>query len=330
MHGSHGLPGRRIREVRYYNLVRLEVLSGATWKPLSSTDRFPPFEVAPMSDDHYENFPVASVLVPRRFRGPIAAIYWFARSADDIADEGDDPPPVRLAALNAYRRRLDDIERGVEFSAPQWSRLAKTVVVHRLPLPPFRDLLDAFSQDVVKSRYTDFAELDHYCRRSANPVGRLLLHLFGAATDQNIRDSDDICTALQLLNFCQDVRIDFDKNRIYIPQDEMAIVGIDEHQIARGNVDARWQRLFTMQLDRALALLDRGKPLALRVPGRFGLELRAIVAGGERIGVRLRATGGDVFHRRPTLSKVDWFIVAWRTLFPAACAPRATTPAAAP
>ena len=287
-----------------------------------------------MPVDHYENFPVASVLVPRRYRGPIAAIYWFARSADDIADEGDDPPAARLAALNAYRRQLDDIERGiergVETSAPQWSRLATTVVDHRLPLPPFRDLLDAFSQDVVKSRYTDFAELDHYCRRSANPVGRLMLHLFGATSDQNIRDSDDICTALQLLNFCQDVRIDFDNNRIYIPQDEMASVGVDEQQIARGIVDARWQRLFTMQLDRALALLDRGKPLALRVPGRFGLELRAIVAGGERIGERLRATGGDVFRHRPTLSKVDWFIVAWHTLFPATCASRATTPAAAP
>ena len=291
-----------------------------------------------MPVDHYENFPVASVLVPRRYRGPIAAIYWFARSADDIADEGDDPPAARLTALNAYRRQLDDIERGVErgiergveTSAPQWSRLATTVVDHRLPLPPFRDLLDAFSQDVVKSRYTDFAELDHYCRRSANPVGRLMLHLFGATSDQNIRDSDDICTALQLLNFCQDVRIDFDNNRIYIPQDEMATVGVDEQQIARGIVDARWQRLFTMQLDRALALLDRGKPLALRVPGRFGLELRAIVAGGERIGERLRATGGDVFRRRPTLSKVDWFIVAWHTLFPATCASRATTPAAAP
>ena len=269
-----------------------------------------------MPVDHYENFPVASVLVPKRLRGAIEAIYWFARSADDIADEGDRPPAWRLAVLDDYRAHLDAIGRGVAQTDVQWARIARVIVAHRLPLQLFHDLLDAFAQDVVKQRYADYAELAEYCRRSANPVGRLMLHLFDAATEENFADSDAICTSLQLLNFCQDVRIDHDNARIYIPADEMAAAGVTAQQIGQQAVDARWQRLFSLQLDRALGLLARGKPLVSRIRGRFGLELRAIVAGGERIGTRLRATGGDVFRQRPTLTRLDWIIVGWRALLP--------------
>ena len=269
-----------------------------------------------MPVDHYENFPVASVLVPKRLRGAIEAVYWFARSADDIADEGNDAPASRLAALDDYRGRLDSIAGGVVQTDAQWSRLAGVISVHRLPLEPFHDLLDAFSQDVVKKRYVDFDELAQYCCRSANPVGRLMLHLFGAATEENIADSDAICTSLQLLNFCQDVGVDHDNGRIYIPLDELDAAGVTSARIGQQVVDACWQRLFALQLDRALGLLARGKPLAARIPGRFGLELRAIVAGGERIGARLRATEGDVFRRRPALSRIDWLIVGWRALVP--------------
>ena len=275
-----------------------------------------------MPVDHYENFPVASVLAPRRLRGAIEAIYWFARSADDLADEGNDPPAVRLAALDGYRTQLLAIECGEAGADPHWRRLASAIAVHRLPLQPFRDLLDAFAQDVVQARYADFPELDEYCRRSANPVGRLMLHLFEAADDRNLRDSDAICTSLQLLNFCQDVQIDRDKGRIYIPADEMAAAGVDAAQIGQGIVDERWRHLFIQQLDRALALMDRGRPLALRLPGCIGLELKAIVAGGDRIGARLRATGGDVFRQRPMLSRSDWLIIGWRTLWPARSATR--------
>ena len=275
-----------------------------------------------MPVDHYENFPVASVLVPKAFRGPIEAIYWFARSADDIADEGDDPPSARLAVLDAYRGQLDAIERGAVVDGAEWTRLAGTIRAHGLPLQPFRDLLDAFAQDVVKTRYASFAEVESYCRRSANPVGRLLLRLFRADDERNLRESDAICTALQLINFCQDVAIDLRKDRVYIPLDELEEAGVTIDAIGRGVVDACWQRLFVQQLDRALALLERGKPLGSRLSGRFALELRAIVAGGERIGARLRATDGDVFRQRPTLKRSDWLTIGWRALVPSRTTPR--------
>ena len=308
-----------------------------------------------MPVDHYENFPVASVLVPRRLRGAIEAIYWFARTADDIADEGDAPAADRLAALEGYRERLDSIEgvmvaggagakgrtRRLDWTggagdaeqggarhavvsataadtdeARHWNQLTRVIDAHRLPIAPFRDMIDAFSQDVVKARYATFSEIDSYCRRSANPVGRLLLHLFDAADERNVRDSDDICTALQLLNFCQDVAIDRRKDRLYIPLEELSASGVTIEAIDNAIVDARWQRLFAVQLERAAALLERGKPLALRLPGRFGLELRAIVAGGERIAARLRAIQGDVFRARPILGRLDWLVIGWRTLVP--------------
>ena len=281
-----------------------------------------------MPVDHYENFPVASVLVPRRLRGAIEAIYWFARSADDIADEGDDPPDVRLAALEKYLEQLNLIEqRGAAArtaDAAHWQHLSGVIAEHGLPINLFRDLIDAFSQDVVKTRYANFSEVESYCRRSADPVGRLLLHLFDAVDERNLRDSDAICTALQLLNFCQDVAIDRLKDRLYIPLEELAASGVTIADIDRGMVDARWQRLFALQLDRAAMLLERGKPLASRLPGRFGLELRAIVAGGERIAARLRATRGDVFRGRPVLGRLDWIAIGWRTLVPSRTAPPAT------
>lgn len=279
---------------------------------------------------HYENFPVASVLLPRHLRRPIEAIYWFARSADDLADEGDHSPAWRLAAIDAYRRELDAIAASRPVADAHWERLREVIVVHRLPLALFRDLLDAFAQDVVQPRYADFAHLADYCRRSANPVGRLLLHLFGHTGESDLRDSDNICTSLQLLNFCQDAALDWHKDRIYFPQDEMRACGVTEEHFAHGQVDAPWRRLFTLQLERALASLRAGSGLAYRLPGRSGLELRAIVAAGERIGARLRASGGDVFRRRPLFTRADWALILLRAfrVLPAARAAAAVAPAA--
>ena len=275
---------------------------------------------------HYENFPVASVLLPRNLRRPVEAIYWFARSADDLADEGDHPPDWRLAALDVYRNQLDAIDAAGPVSDPHWQRLRDVIVAHRLPIPLFRDLLDAFAQDVVQARYADFAALADYCRRSANPVGRLLLHLFGMTAERNLRDSDAICTSLQLLNFCQDAAIDWQKNRIYFPLDELRAFGVTEEHFARGLVDARWQQLFAFQLERALVSLRAGSGLAQHLPGRSGLELRAIVAAGERIGARLGKCEGDVFRYRPVLSRVDWVLILLRA-FRVLPAPRAAAAA---
>jgi phytoene synthase len=281
---------------------------------------------------HYENFPVASVLLPRRLRRPVEAIYWFARSADDLADEGEYSAAWRLAALDGYRRQLDAIEAGAAGADPAWQRLGAVIAQYQLPLPLFRDLLDAFAQDVVQSRYADFAGVENYCRRSANPVGRLLLHLFGRATEPNLRDSDAICTSLQLLNFCQDVGPDWQKNRIYFPLDEMKALAVTEAHFAQGIVDAPWRRLFMLQLDRALASLHAGRGLPGRLPGRIGLEVRAIVAAGEQIGMRLQATGGDVFRHRPVLSRRDWPVILLRALqlLPTAQAARSAHSATAP
>ncbi|MCV2216208.1 squalene synthase HpnC [Thauera sp. Sel9] len=271
-----------------------------------------------MPVDHYENFPVASLLLPPRLREPVEAIYAFARSADDVADEGDAPAVARLARLHDYRLALEACARGEvvrdESLAPMFARLGRAIATHALPVQPFRDLLDAFAQDVGKTRYRDFAELRDYCRRSADPVGRLLLHLYAAATPENIRRSDAVCTSLQLINFCQDVDVDWRKQRIYLPQDDMARFEITEGDIDAGRCDARWQALMAFEVQRARAMMLDGAPLALALPGRIGWELRLIVLGGLRILERIEAAGYDVFRRRPVLARPDWLRLGWRAL----------------
>jgi len=267
-----------------------------------------------MSVGHYENFPVASVLLPSSLRHPVSIIYRFARSADDIADEGDAPDAQRLEQLNAYRRELEQIEAGARTDTPLFAELGEVVRRHRLPLQLFYDLLDAFAQDVVKKRYADFAELMQYCRRSADPVGRLLLHLFDAATERNLRHSDAICSSLQLINFWQDVEIDWCKNRIYLPQDEMQRFGVSERQIASGDAGGQWQALIAFQVERTRALMLSGAPLGAALPGRIGMEIRTIVHGGLRILEKIDKVDGDVYHHRPVLKTWDWPLILARSL----------------
>ncbi|CAH1748869.1 Phytoene synthase [Thauera humireducens] len=271
-----------------------------------------------MPVDHYENFPVASLLLPAHLREPVEAIYAFARSADDVADEGDAPAVARLARLHDYRLALEACAHGVavkdETLAPMFARLGGAIRAHKLPLQPFRNLLDAFSQDVGKTRYCDFAELQDYCRRSADPVGRLLLCLYDAATPDNLRRSDAICTSLQLINFWQDVAIDWQKGRIYLPQDDMARFGVTEDDIAAGRSNDAWRALMDFEVQRARRMMLEGAPLARALPGRLGWELRLIVLGGLRILERIEATAYDVFRHRPVLGKGDWLRLAGRAL----------------
>ena len=267
-----------------------------------------------MSVGHYENFPVASILLPARLRQPVGVIYRFARTADDFADEGNLPPAERLARLEEYRDQLRRLERNQPAQSPLFDALAGVVREYGLPLQPFFDLLDAFSQDVTKVRYADFAELLDYCRRSADPVGRLMLHLYDTARDGNLLQSDAICSALQLINFWQDIAIDFRKNRVYLPQDEMARFGITESQIAAADAGGRWPELMRFQTARARAMLESGAPLAKRLPGRVGLELRMIVQGGLRILDKLDAVRGDVYYHRPVLRTFDWPLMMLRAL----------------
>jgi squalene synthase HpnC len=262
-----------------------------------------------MSVDHYENFPVASVLLPRRLRRPVAAIYHFARAADDIADEGDLPDEERLRRLDQFRAELIHIARNEPPLTLLFQTLAAEIRQHALPLQPFYDLLDAFSQDVVKKRYADFPDLLDYCRRSANPVGNLLLHLYGEATPVNIAYSDAICTSLQIINFWQDVAKDYAIGRVYLPLDELAQYGVSEEQIAQGICDDAWRKLMKFQVDRARAMMISGKPLGSILTGRIGLEMRMIIAGGLRILAKLEGAQYDMFRRRPVLKPYDWVIM---------------------
>jgi squalene synthase HpnC len=267
-----------------------------------------------MPVDHYENFPVASLLVPAHLRRPIEAIYRFARSADDIADEGDATPEQRLAGLAAYQAELDRIASGAPPQTELFVALGEEIRRHALPLQLFRDLLDAFAQDVVKTRYADYPELLDYCRRSANPVGRLVLHLFGRTEPEHLAQSDCICSALQLINFWQDVAVDWQKARIYIPQSDLPRFRIGEADIAASRWSANWAALMDFQIDRTRELMQQGAPLVDALPGRLGWEIRLTIQGGLRILERLRRVRGDVFTRRPKLGKCDWLVMAGRSL----------------
>jgi squalene synthase HpnC len=267
-----------------------------------------------MAVDHYENFPVASILLPRRLVPAVEAIYAFARSADDLADEGDAAPAERLAALQAYEAALDGIAAGTPPADPMFQRLAAVLAAFHLPLQPLRDLLSAFRQDVVTTRYPDFPRLVDYCRRSADPVGRLMLGLYGVDDAASLRASDAICTALQLINFWQDVAIDIAKGRIYLPLDDLARFGVTQDAIEQGRADAAWRALMRFEVDRARALMLEGAPLATRLPGRIGWELRMVVQGGLRILEAIERVDYDVFRRRPRLKRLDWLVVGWRAL----------------
>jgi squalene synthase HpnC len=265
-----------------------------------------------MAINHYENFPVASLLLPPRFRHPIALIYRFAREADDLADEGDLPAPARLEQLEQIREQLRRIERGLSPDIPWFAALAAVIREHGLPVAAFAELLSAFAQDVTQKRYADITEVLDYCRRSANPVGRLLLHLFRGTSEQNFNWSDSICSALQLVNFWQDVAIDYVKGRVYLPQDEMKRYGVTEQHIAARRCDGAWRALIQAQIDRARGMLRAGEPLGRALPGRIGLEIRATVQGGLRILEKLERAHCDMFNQRPVLRWHDWPVIMVR------------------
>lgn len=275
-----------------------------------------------MSIDHYENFPVASLLLPRRLRGAVTDIYRFARSADDIADEGSASDAERLAQLAAYRTELHRIGAepgtvpppGLPPLSDVFTPLAKTIAQHQLPITPFYDLLSAFEQDITVKRYEDYASLADYCTRSANPVGRLMLHLFNATSPQDIAESDAICTGLQQVNFWQDVRVDWHKHRVYLPQEDLRRHGVTDDHLAACRLTPAWRELMAFQVERTRALLHFGAPLARRLPGRIGLELRLVVQGGLRVLERIEASSYDVFMNRPELGAKDWAIMLWRSI----------------
>lgn len=267
-----------------------------------------------MAVQHYENFPVASFLLPARLRPAVRALYAFARGADDIADEGNASDAERLAGLDHYAQQLALIEQGKEPDDARFAALASVIRSTRLPTGLLHQLLSAFRQDVVQKRYPTYPSLLDYCARSANPVGRLILHLYGEADERNLRDADAICTALQLINFWQDVSVDWDKQRIYLPREDLDKFGVTDDQIGAQRSDDAWRALMQFEVQRTRELMLAGSPLAHRLRGRLGLELRGVVQGGLRILEKIDAVQGDVFRHRPVLTKPDWLLIALRSI----------------
>ena len=260
-----------------------------------------------LARSHYENFPVGSALVPKRLRRHFYSIYAFARTADDFADEGYDAnhsEGERLDCLRTWLGMLHDCQEQRP-SHPIFIALGDTIVRFSLPLVLFEDLLSAFSQDVTTRRYDSFDDLADYCRRSANPIGRLILLLFGHHEERLHQWSDDICTALQLANHWQDVRIDLDKDRIYLPLEDLAQFGVNVEDLKARRASPELRRLISFETERASLLFERGKPLCTAVRGRLGVELRAVWLGGMRILSGIRRNQYDVFNHRPVITGPD-------------------------
>ena len=270
-----------------------------------------------VSVDHYENFPVASWLCPPALRPAVRSIYGFARTADDIADEGDALPASRLADLAAYRNDLLATAAG-ETPSARWPTvfvpLALAISTHALPTALLLDLLSAFEQDVTTQRYASRSELLDYCRRSANPVGRLLLHLYRVDDAESLARSDAICTALQLINFWQDLGVDAGRGRIYAPAADLARhgVGVDDLLAQRDGAGVR--QLVADEVDWARRLMQQGAPLVHRLGGRAGWELRLVVQGGLRIAEHIDQIGGATLVSRPVLRWHDAPLLGWRAL----------------
>jgi squalene synthase HpnC len=270
-----------------------------------------------VSVDHYENFPVASWLCPPQLRAPIVAIYRFARTADDIADEGDAAPDDRRADLAAFRADLLAIAAG-RMASPRWPEvfgpLAAQLARHRLPVPLLADLLDAFAQDAAQTRYAERSQLLDYCRRSANPIGRLLLHLYGIDDAAALQRSDAICSALQLANFWQDLGVDAARGRLYVPSADAHLHGVSIDDLLARRDDARVHGLVADLVAWARELMLSGAPLVDTIGGRAGWELRFVVQGGLRVLEKIDRLGGATLLTRPTIGAADGPLLAWRAL----------------
>lgn len=268
-----------------------------------------------MPIDHYENFPVASIILPKNLRAPIETIYRFARSADDIADADDLPRDFKKSRLVFFRNELKKIESDELPLTPLFSELKESIDRNQLPVDLFFQLLDAFEQDLSVNRYENFSQLQKYCTSSANPVGRIVLHLFGYTDEQYLMWSDSICTSLQIINFLQDVKKDYALGRVYLPKDEMDSFGVTENHIKNHIFDLNWLNFMTFQIDRAKKHLDEGTELYKNLPGRMGIEVKGIVKSGLQVITKLRASRGNVFIKNHQINSLDILKILYLTTF---------------
>jgi squalene synthase HpnC len=263
---------------------------------------------------HYENFPVVSLFIPRKFQKHVAIIYWFARTADDIADEGNLETEERLDRLNEFRKRIPELINGNSQSYFELA-LGKTISEMKLSAGLFSDLLEAFKQDVIKKSYENFEEVLNYCRKSANPVGRLILELFGIRNEQAFIYSDNICTALQLTNFYQDVSIDYHKGRIYFPLSEMKNFGVEENIFTSNENSSEFKELLKFNVRRAQSLFEDGKKLLNYLSGRLKFEIKWTILDGEAILNKIIKNDYKVLGNRPELKKSDFLILLFKAIF---------------
>ena len=267
-----------------------------------------------LTRDHYENFPVASFLIPKNYRKEIAIVYWFARTADDIADEGEFSSNYRLEKLEQFEKQfLESIEKGSDH--PNFNLLSSVIKKNNLSTDYFTDLLSAFKQDVIKTRYNNYHEVLDYCKRTANPVGRILLGLFKVHDAEAIKCSDKICTALQLTNFYQDTLLDFTKGRIYYPQDELKMFSVTEKMFELKENNPNIKALVKYNIERVQQLFDEGRDINNYLSGRFKYEIKWTISGGEKILSKIRKNDFNVFDYRPVLNKFDFIKLLIKSLF---------------
>jgi squalene synthase HpnC len=267
-----------------------------------------------LSRSHYENFPVVSLLIPSNLRKHIAIIYWFARTADDYSDEGNFSKSERLEKLEAVELRLKhllDSQPTNNFDAA----LKNTIITKKLNPEHFYNLLKAFKQDVLKNRYLNFDEVLNYCANSANPVGRILLELFNIRSDEAYYYSDNICTALQITNFIQDSKIDYKKDRIYYPLDEMENFKVNEKVFEMNGNNTNLKKLIEFSVIRIQHFFNDGKPLLNLLSGRFKYEISWTIKGGEEILNKIRGADFDILTKRPTLTKTDYLKLFIKSFF---------------
>lgn len=266
-----------------------------------------------LARSHYENFPVASWLLPAKLRDPVATIYAFSRVADDIADEGNYTAGQRLERLHAMESALSSTLQGAPPEEPLYQALADTFRRHALPASPLYDLLHAFRDDITRKRFSTYEDVMTYCRHSANPVGRLLLHLDRQDSEFNLQLSDAVCSALQWINFLQDAGQDYrENNRIYIPMEDMQKFGVSEEDLGSQRNSPQVRALWSFQIRRTAELMRSGSELGSRLSGRLGIEVRAVILSGNRILDKL-ANQASVFAR-PRLGTADRLGIAWSAL----------------
>jgi squalene synthase HpnC len=269
---------------------------------------------AQLTRAHYENFPVASLLVPGNLRPFVYSIYAFARTADDFSDEGARPAGERLRLLDDWERQLNDCYQG-KVTHPIFIALAETVAQRSIPKEPLANLLQAFRMDVTKNRFDTFEDLLFYCRHSANPVGQLVLYLFGRASAEAFAYSDRICTGLQLANFWQDLSIDLGKGRLYVPLEDLDRFGYTEKDLQGRIADSRFRSLMQCEVNRAREFLTSGAPLLPLVDRRLRFELVLTIRGGLGILRKIEVSGYDVYARRPALTLGDKLAILLKTTF---------------